>query len=431
MTTQYKQTGVSWIGEIPTDWSLSKLKTLALYCGRGQAPTYSDDENDLIVINQSCITYQGIDFSKVKYDKNSDYLSSKGRLLQNDFLINSTGTGTLGRTCLYTYKTTAICDSHITIFRANSEILSPRILEYFFRYKQDFVVALLSEGATNQIELRRDWLLDMTIPLPPKEEQGQIVDHLDEKVGRVRELVADKERLIELLEEQKQTLIHEAVTRGLDPERPTKPSGILWLGSIPEHWQSRRLKTLTTIIRGASPRPIADPKYFADDGEYAWVRIADVTASNMYLNTTTQKLSDLGSSLSVRRYPGDLFLSIAGSVGKPIFAAIKCCIHDGFVAFDNVSNELDTMYLYHILNSGHAYSGLGKMGTQLNLNIDTVANIAIGLPPLQEQQTIVQHIELETSKIDELIATARREIELVREYEASLIYHVVTGKVRV
>ena len=71
------------------------------------------------------------------------------------------------------------------------------------------------------------------------------------------------------------------------------------------------------------------------------------------------------------------------------------------------------------------------MGTQLNLNIDTVANIAIGLPPLQEQQTIVQHIELETSKIDELIATARREIELVREYEASLIYHVVTGKVRV
>ncbi len=115
-----------------------------------------------------------------------------------------------------------------------------------------------------------------------------------------------------------------------------KDSGIDWLGEIPEHWQALKTKRLTAIKRGASPRPIDDPKYFDNDGEYAWVRIADVTASERYLETTTQRLSELGKSFSVPLEPGKLFLSIAGSVGKPIITKIKCCIHDGFVYFPDL-----------------------------------------------------------------------------------------------
>lgn len=115
-----------------------------------------------------------------------------------------------------------------------------------------------------------------------------------------------------------------------------KPSRVEWIGEIPKHWDFLRIKRLTNIKRGASPRPIDDPKYFDDNGEFAWVRIADVTASERYLESTTQVLSELGSSLSVKRYPGDFFLSIAGTVGKPIITKIKCCIHDGFVWFPNL-----------------------------------------------------------------------------------------------
>lgn len=103
-----------------------------------------------------------------------------------------------------------------------------------------------------------------------------------------------------------------------------KESGVEWLGEVPEHWTVIALKWLSPVFRGASPRPIDDPIYFDDEGEFGWVRIADVTASSDgYLYETTQKLSALGSSLSVKLDPGELFLSIAGSVGKPCITKIK------------------------------------------------------------------------------------------------------------
>ena len=112
-----------------------------------------------------------------------------------------------------------------------------------------------------------------------------------------------------------------------------KDSGVEWLGEIPEHWTKIAIKRISTVGRGASPRPIDDPKYFDENGEYSWVRIADVSKSDGYLNTTLQQLSSLGSSLSVKMQPGELFVSIAGTVGKPCITNIKACIHDGFVYF--------------------------------------------------------------------------------------------------
>jgi type I restriction enzyme, S subunit len=203
-----------------------------------------------------------------------------------------------------------------------------------------------------------------------------------------------------------------------------KDSGIEWLGEIPEHWQSLNFKRLTLIKRGASPRPIDDPKYFDDDGEYAWVRIADVTASERYLETTTQKLSELGKSLSVPLEPGNLFLSIAGSVGKPIITKIKCCIHDGFVYFPDLKANQE--FIYYIFNSGQPYLGLGKMGTQLNLNTETVGGITIGLPPLPEQQAIANFLDYKTKQIDDLIAKKETLLEKLDEKRTAIISHAVT-----
>lgn len=204
----------------------------------------------------------------------------------------------------------------------------------------------------------------------------------------------------------------------------SKETGINWLGKVPEHWILKSIKWCTRVKRGASPRPIDDPKYFDEEGRFAWVRIEDVTASVMYLQQTTQRLSSLGSSLSVRMTPGSLFLSIAGSVGKPCIASVECCIHDGFVYFPDWKG--DARYLYYVFASGEPYRGLGKLGTQLNLNTDTVGSIRIAVPPSREQRALADFLDCKTAAIDALIAKKERLIELLQEKRQALITQAVT-----
>lgn len=170
-----------------------------------------------------------------------------------------------------------------------------------------------------------------------------------------------------------------------------KPSGIEWLGEVPQEWKIISIKWVSPVLRGASPRPIDDPKYFDETGEYAWVRIADVSASTGKLIETTQRLSVLGSSLSVKIEPGELFISIAGTVGKPCISAIKACIHDGFVYFPLLT--VNPHFLYRIFEAGTCYGGLGKWGTQLNLNTDTIGSIRIALPPSGDIEAIVSFLD--------------------------------------
>jgi type I restriction enzyme, S subunit len=204
-----------------------------------------------------------------------------------------------------------------------------------------------------------------------------------------------------------------------------KDSGVEWIGETPASWDVLRIKRLTQVKRGASPRPIDDPKYFNDDnGEYAWVRIADVSASQRYLESTTQTLSELGASLSVKRHPGDLFVSIAGTVGKPIITKIKCCIHDGFVWFSGL--DINNEFLYYIFITGELFKGLGKWGTQLNLNTETIGDIYISLPSKEEIECIVDFLDDKTGKIDRLISTKRRQIELLKEQRTAVINQAVT-----
>ena len=201
-------------------------------------------------------------------------------------------------------------------------------------------------------------------------------------------------------------------------------TGVEWLSKIPAHWEAVRIKYLCQVKRGASPRPIDDTKYFDSDGEYAWVRIADVTASDRYLERTTQRLSALGQSKSVPLEPGRLFLSIAATVGKPVITKIKCCIHDGFVYFVGLKQHQE--FWYYVFTSGQAFFGLGKMGTQLNLNTETIGNITMPVPPPEEQQAIVAFLDRETARIDALIGHKERLIALLEEKRQAVISHAVT-----
>ena len=154
------------------------------------------------------------------------------------------------------------------------------------------------------------------------------------------------------------------------------------------------------------------------------MRIADVTTCGMYLEVTEQKLSALGSSLSVKLIPGSLILSIAGSVGKSCISKIKCCIHDGFVYFPRFRG--DSRFLYYLFTSGESFRGLGKLGTQLNLNTDTVGSIVLGIPPLEEQAVLSDFLDEETGKLDLLITKKRELVERLKEKRSALISRTVT-----
>lgn len=203
-----------------------------------------------------------------------------------------------------------------------------------------------------------------------------------------------------------------------------KSSGEEWLGDVPNHWDVVKIKHLSPVKRGASPRPIDDPKYFDDEGDYAWVRIADVSSSDTYLKTSTQQMSVLGSSLSVKLEPGELFLSIAGTVGKPCITAIRACIHDGFVYFPDL--KIPNKFLFYVFAGEQAYKGLGKFGTQLNLNTDTVGDIKVGMPSYGDAEKIINFLDHETAKIDTLIEKQQQLIQLLKEKRQAVISHAVT-----
>ena len=261
-------------------------------------------------------------------------------------------------------------------------------------------------------------------------EQLAIADYLDRQTALIDQRLTTLAEKKAVLAELRKATIHEAVTKGLNKTAPMKDTGVAWIGAIPQEWELVRVKDVSPVNRGASPRPIDDPIYFDDEGEYAWVRIADVSASlNGFLETTTQRLSKLGEAKSVKRHPGDLFLSIAGTVGKACITKIKACIHDGFVYFPRMNEEATKKFFFYLFNSGLAYDGLGKFGTQLNLNTETVGSILVPLPPLPEQSAIAGHLDYQTQQFDAQLATLDEQAQVLKELRKAIIHEAVTGKI--
>ena len=441
---KYKPSGVEWLGEVPEHWEVDRLKWTTSGTVNGTWGEEPNGVDDLICVRVA-------DFDRERFLvigepptlRDVDNAQRKGRLLRKgDLLIEKSGGGEkqlVGCVVFFDHEFAAVCSN----FVARMPIV-PRHSARFWAYAH----AALYDGRLNYPAIKQTTgiqnldsaaYLDTRVGLPPEDEQRAIADFLDRETAKINMLVAKKGTLIERLQEKRTALISRTVTRslppndaraaGLDPHPKLKPTGIAWLGEVPQHWAVKAIKWESTVLRGASPRPIDNEIYFDEKGAYAWVRIADVSAAGMYLRETTQQLSDLGRSLSVPLEPGALFLSIAGSVGKPCITGIKCCIHDGFVYFPFWRGE--SRFLYYLFASGEPYKGLGKLGTQLNLNTDTVGSIVAGFPALAEQQAIADFLDHEIGKLNVMATKIETAIERLQEYRAALITAAVTGKIDV
>lgn len=440
----YKPSGIEWLGDVPEHWKVKRLKTSALYRVSNVDKVPAEDEEPVRLCNYTDVYYNDHISPEMELMETTATLEEirKFRLEVGDVIITKDSEEWSDIAIPALVVKTApgfICGYHLAVVRPKGKKLLGGYLLRLFQacsVNQQFQVA--ATGVT-RYGLPKSAIGEAWLPFPTIDEQQAISDYLDRETTKINALVAKKREMIEKLKEKRTALISRTVTcglppaaaraAGLDPNPKLKPSGIDWLGDVPEHWKVKSIKWESPVLRGASPRPIENPIYFDDDGEYAWVRISDVTAAGMYLEATDQRLSELGSSLSVKLKPGALVLSIAGSVGKPCITKIKCCIHDGFVYFPHFKGE--PRFLYYVFASGEPYRGLGKLGTQLNLNTDTVGSIIVGFPDHDEQVQIADYLDRETFRLDALIQRVESAIDRLQEYRTALITAAVTGKIDV
>jgi len=268
-------------------------------------------------------------------------------------------------------------------------------------------------------------LYDIALPVPPLDEQRAIVRYLDHVDRRIRRYIRAKQKLIKLLEEQRQVIIHRAVTRGLDPNDRLKPSGVEWLGEVPEHWDIKRLWTIS------KPRSIKNPgnlellSVFLDRGVIPYHQGGgQVHAPSL----------DLSNYQVVRQ--GDFVLNNQqawrGSVGVSAHDGI---ISPAYVVLE-LSSSLRRLYANHLMRcrsmvDQFVASSKGVGDIQRTIFWPYLRNVLVPIPPVDEQEQIESHIKSSTEEVESALVRTRRECELIQEYRTRLIADVVTGKLDV
>jgi len=307
---------------------------------------------------------------------------------------------------------------------------------YYFAYllremaRSQWIQALAKGIRERSTDFRFDAFANQLLPVPPKDEQAAIVRFLDHADRRIRRAIAAKQKLIRLLEEQKQAIIHRAVTRGLDPDVRLKPSGVEWQGDVPEHWDIYRVKQVSQILRGKfTYRPRNDPSLY--DGPYPFIQTGEVARAQKIITEYRQTLNDRGLAVSKMFPKGTLVMTIAANIGEVAVLDFEACFPDSVVGFVP-SSIVDRDYLYYIfLAMKQELLREAPVNTQGNLNVDRIGSRRLALPPLVEQRLMVSSIEKEALEMNTAIEGMRSEASLLREYRTRLIADVVTGKLDV
>ena len=323
-----------------------------------------------------------------------------------------------------------VCVGEFLVLRATAPALVPSYLERFLRCKPTIdAVTALTFGARMP---RADWRFIGATPicLPPLPEQTAIVRFLDYADRRIRRYIRAKQKLIKLLEEQKQAIIHHAVTRGLDPNVRLKASGVEWLGEVPESWQIAALRHRYSQHLGK----MLDSKQQTGRAPLRYLRNTDVQWDRV--NTENLPAMDIHPE-EYDRYtvrPGDLLVCEGGEVGR-------CALwygDAGPIGFQKAIHRLrplnpgvdDPRFLYYVLRAAASAGAFadGHVSTIQHLTGDKLRAQRFAFPPIDEQRAILAVLDARNSCIDNAAGATRREISLIREYRTCLIADVVTGK---
>ena len=293
--------------------------------------------------------------------------------------------------------------------------LDPQFADILFRDKSMVGQYVISSKGVGTIQRNLYWphLKRIFTLVPPLPEQRAIVRYLDHVDERIQRYVDAKQKLIALLEEEKQAVVNRAVTRGLDPNVRLKPSGVDWLGDVPEHWEMQRLKTLADISTGGR-----DTINRRDDGAYPFF-------------VRSQTVERIGTW----SFDGEAVLTAGDGVGVgKVFHYIngKFDYHQRVYKFSKFRDILGTFFFHYFRSTlrNEVFRGTAK-STVDSLRLPMLQNFAVAFPPAHEQRAIAEHVDRATASIDASITRARRQIELLQEYRTRLISDAVTGKLDV
>ena len=430
----YKPSGVEWLGDVPDEWDIYPFWHLF---NRKEITNKTQEQLLSVYLDRGVILHSE---GGGMVHKPADNLEKYQLVEVNDFVMNNQQAwrGSVG---VSPYK--GIVSPAYLIFSFNKKICAPKFFKYFLRDKgvvDQFMIASMSVG-TIQRQVKWHLLKTIQLSIPSLIEQNTIANFLDTETARIDNLISKQEKLIELLEEQRKSIISHAVTKGLNPNAPMKDSGVEWLGEVPKHWSYSSLKYVLKQKKGAIKSGPFGSHLKSSDMVYSDVKVInqrnvidkDFIGGDNFISF--EKYEEL-KSFTI--YPKDVLVTTRGTIGKvaqvaedlPISILHPCLIRiqvdENKVLFDYINYffECEKLSLEQLRYASNA-------ATIDVIYCENLASIYLPIPSISEQNEIIKYLKDEDIKINKLISKQKTLIEKLKEYRSSIISHAVTGKIDV
>lgn len=418
---EYKDSGEQWMGEIPSNWEVKRLKHLF---------------NEKRTIHNPELNCGSISFGKVVYkDGEKIPLSTKAsyqEVLKGEFLINPLNLNydLISLRIGLSDKDVVVSSGYI-VLQGKGQIDKSYYKWLLHRYDVAYM-KLLGSGVRQTINFNH--IANSFLAFPPLATQATIANFLDDKTAKIDIAITQKEKLISLLKERKQIIIQNAVTKGLDPNAKMKDSGVEWIGEIPEHWYIEPIKYSLQGVIDCEHKTAP----FVEEEKYFVVRTSNVKNGKLILDNAKYTHHKGFLEWTERGVPsfGDILLTREAPAGEACLVPndIKLCLGQRMVWLKvNKFKLIPQLGIYFIYSSvGRTYiDSLSAGSTVLHFNMADIKNIPIINIPMQEQSSIVAYIEAQSTKIDKSIKIQQQQIDKLKEYKSILIDSTVTGKIKV
>ncbi len=418
--SEYKGSGVEWLGEIPSHWGSKRLKY--------HAPLVTEKATN----HRNPLGLENIESWTGRYLHTGSKFEGLGTAFKNGDLLFGKLRPYLAKVLLTNRNGEAVGDFHV--LRPIKNVV-PRFLQYHMLTREFISVVDGSTYGTKMPRASWNFVGNMYCVCPSHDEQELIANYLDRETARIDKLITEKQNFIKLLKEKRHALISHVVTKGLDPDVKMKASGIEWIGEVPEHWKCGKLKFVAKISNGATPN--RDTNEFWENGDVGWLNSSKV--NDVVIVQAQQFITDLAvQKTSVQAVkPNDVVIAITGegqTRGRVAICKTNATINQHLAAISIVDPEFSYEFLFYWLTSQYSrirYESSGAGSTKGAITCADIGLFPLPMPPLEEQIAITLRIKMRLGKYDELLKQTGLSIELLKEHRTALISAAVTGKIDV